>query len=65
MPGASRRRVLGATGASLALAAGLPGVADAADLSLLGTYGARHDLIRHGQQPAAVPVDGGIQRLLP
>ncbi|MFF0026713.1 3-oxosteroid 1-dehydrogenase [Streptomyces avermitilis] len=40
--GASRRRVLGATGAGLALAAaGLPGVggpADAADLPLLGTY---------------------------
>lgn len=37
-PGPSRRRVLGATGASVALAAGLPGVADAADLPLLGTY---------------------------
>ncbi|MEV7342096.1 3-oxosteroid 1-dehydrogenase [Streptomyces sp. NPDC093544] len=37
-PGPSRRRVLGATGASLALAAGLPSVADAAELPLLGTY---------------------------
>ncbi|MEU9284560.1 3-oxosteroid 1-dehydrogenase [Streptomyces sp. NPDC048275] len=38
-PGPSRRRVLGAaTGAGLALAAGLPSVADAADLPLLGTY---------------------------
>ncbi|MHA5047634.1 3-oxosteroid 1-dehydrogenase [Streptomyces sp. SD15] len=38
-PGPSRRRVLGAaTGAGLALAAGLPAVADAADLPLLGTY---------------------------
>lgn len=38
-PGPSRRRVLGAaTGAGLALAAGLPGAADAADLPLLGTY---------------------------
>ncbi|GAA5699915.1 3-ketosteroid-delta-1-dehydrogenase [Streptomyces avermitilis] len=39
--GPSRRRVLGGTGAGLALAAGLPGVggaADAADLPLLGTY---------------------------
>ncbi|MFF4352946.1 3-oxosteroid 1-dehydrogenase [Streptomyces sp. NPDC001530] len=37
--GPSRRRVLGAaTGAGLALAAGLPGVAEAADLPLLGTY---------------------------
>ncbi|MEU9468970.1 3-oxosteroid 1-dehydrogenase [Streptomyces avermitilis] len=39
--GPSRRRVLGGTGAGLALAAGLPGVgggADAADLALLGTY---------------------------
>jgi 3-oxosteroid 1-dehydrogenase len=35
----SRRRVLGtATGAGLALAAGVPGVAEAADLPLLGTY---------------------------
>lgn len=38
-PGPSRRRVLGAaTGAGLALAAGLPGVTEAADLPLLGTY---------------------------
>lgn len=39
--GPSRRRVLGGTGAGLALAAGLPGVggaAQAADLPLLGTY---------------------------
>jgi len=37
-PGPSRRRVLGAaTGAGLALAAGLPGAAGAADLPLLGT----------------------------
>ncbi|WAU83421.1 3-oxosteroid 1-dehydrogenase [Streptomyces sp. Qhu-G9] len=39
LPGPSRRRVLGAaTGAGLALAAGLPGTAQAADLPLLGTY---------------------------
>ncbi|MFE6489133.1 FAD-dependent oxidoreductase, partial [Streptomyces sp. NPDC057757] len=38
VPGPSRRRVLGATGASLALAAGLPSGAEAADVSLLGTY---------------------------
>ncbi|WP_369243873.1 3-oxosteroid 1-dehydrogenase [Streptomyces sp. R41] len=38
-PGPSRRHVLGAaTGAGLALATGLPGVAEAADLPLLGTY---------------------------
>ncbi|GGN78986.1 3-ketosteroid-delta-1-dehydrogenase [Streptomyces albiflavescens] len=38
-PGPSRRHVLGAaTGAGLALAAGLPGVTEAADLPLLGTY---------------------------
>ncbi|WP_371596330.1 3-oxosteroid 1-dehydrogenase [Streptomyces sp. NBC_00564] len=37
-PGPSRRRVLGATGASLALAVGFAGAADAADLPLLGTY---------------------------
>jgi len=39
--GPSRRHVLGGAGAGLALAAGLPGltgVADAADLPLLGTY---------------------------
>lgn len=37
--GPSRRQVLGvATGTGLALAAGLPGGADAADLPLLGTY---------------------------
>ncbi|MFD5628502.1 3-oxosteroid 1-dehydrogenase [Streptomyces sp. NPDC127072] len=38
VPGPSRRRVLGATGASLALAAGLPSGAEAADVPLLGTY---------------------------
>ncbi|MEU9187499.1 3-oxosteroid 1-dehydrogenase [Streptomyces sp. NPDC048484] len=38
-PGPSRRRVLGAaTGTGLALASGLPGTAQAADLPLLGTY---------------------------
>ncbi|PBC65748.1 3-ketosteroid-delta-1-dehydrogenase [Streptomyces sp. Tue6028] len=38
-PGPSRRRVLGAaTGAGLALAAGLPGTAAAADLPALGTF---------------------------
>ncbi|MFI6493070.1 3-oxosteroid 1-dehydrogenase [Streptomyces sp. NPDC050564] len=38
-PGPSRRHVLGAaTGAGLALAAGLPAVTEAADLPLLGTY---------------------------
>ncbi|MFC8194719.1 3-oxosteroid 1-dehydrogenase [Streptomyces sp. NPDC057298] len=39
LPGPSRRLVLGAaTGTGLALAAGLPGTAQAADLPLLGTY---------------------------
>ncbi|MFD4626567.1 3-oxosteroid 1-dehydrogenase [Streptomyces sp. NPDC058475] len=38
-PGPSRRRLLrAATGAGLALGAGLPGLAEAADLPLLGTY---------------------------
>src|SRR5829696_8383789 len=49
--GPSRRRVLGAAGAGLTLATGLPQLADAAELPLLGTY----DVVVIGSGAAGVP----------